>query len=318
MNRDAESDDRQFQSAIAAKWRQKARAWYWASRPFSLTAAVAPILVGSALAFREGQANPGIFILVFVACILVQVFVNLVDEYSDHAATQGQNKLLAPYKVIALEALSSKEVKYGAMLCIAIAGIIGLYLVIITGWQILIICLLSAAAAYCYSAGPRPLGSIGLGHPLVFLFMGPVMVIGSYYVQSHVFTAEALWLSIPVACSVTTILVANDLRDLEEDKAAGKTTLITLWGRGFGQWEWTILLIVAFTVPVGLATAGKFGPLVLLPFIALPQAIKALRIVWQGRERKDFMLALQLSSKLHGYLGLLLAVGVGLGYFNLL
>lgn len=299
------------------RW-QKVRVWYRASRPFTLSAAVAPVLVGSSLAFREGEANPVIFILVLVASLLVQITTNLVDEYSDHAHPEGKNKLLAPHKVIALGVLSSQAVKGGAILCSAIASLIGLYLVIITGWPLLIMCLLSLAAAYFYSAGPRPLGNIGLGHPLVFLFMGPVMVLGSYYVQTHIFSAEAAWLSIPVACGVTAILVANDLRDFEEDKAAGKRTFITLWGRGPGRWEWTLLMAVAFLTPVGLVAVGEFDLLVLLPFLALPQAVKALRAIWRGRERKDFVLALELTSRVHGYLGLWLAVGVGLGYFNLL
>lgn len=315
MNRTAKPSDKPLQGTTSKGW-QQVRAWYWASRPFSLTAAVAPILVGSALAFREKQANLEIFILVLVASILVQVASNLVDEYYDHTTTNSENKVLAPYKVIASGALSSKEVKSGAIFCFGIAGLIGLYLVLITGWPLLIVCFLSAAAAYCYAAGPRPLGNIGLGHPLVFIFMGLVMVLGSCYVQSHVLTVNAFWLSIPIACSVTSILVANDLRDLEEDKATGKTTFITLWGRGFGRWEWTLLITAEFAIVLALATIKEFGFVVLLPFLALPLAVKALRMVWQGRERKDFVMALYLSSQLHGCLGLLLAVGVGVGYFR--
>ncbi|OGO38958.1 MAG: 1,4-dihydroxy-2-naphthoate octaprenyltransferase [Chloroflexi bacterium RBG_16_57_8] len=298
--------------------RKTVGAWYRASRPFTLSAAMAPVLVGSSLAFRDGQISPVILVMVLVASLLVQVTANLVDEYSDHARPEGKDKFLAPHKVIALGVLSGKAVKRGAMLCASIASVVGLYLVIATGWPLLIICLLSLAAAYFYSGGPRPLGNIGLGHPLVFVFMGPVMVAGSYYVQTHAFAAGALWLSIPVACSVTAILVANDLRDMEEDKAAGKTTPVTRWGRGFGRWEWTVLVSVAYAVPVALLAAGKFNPLVLLPFATLPLGIKTLLAVWRGRRREDFMPALRATSRLHGYFGLLLAVGVGAGYFGII
>jgi 1,4-dihydroxy-2-naphthoate octaprenyltransferase len=305
------------QSGIPGRW-QVVRSWYRASRPFTLSAALAPVLVGSALAFREGRANLGILILVLLASALVQVTANLVDEYSDHARPEGRNKLLAPHKVIAMGVLSSQAVKRGAFLCAGTAVTIGAYLVAITEWPLLIVCLLSLTVAYFYSAGPRPLGNIGLGHPLVFFFMGPVIVMGSYYVQSHLITWDAVWLSISVGCSVTAILVANDLRDLEEDRASGKTTLVTLWGRSFGRWEWTLLVIIAFLIPVALVASGTYDLFVLLPLLALPQGVIAALAIWRGRKREDFLRALQLTSRLHGYLGLLLAVGLGSGYFRLL
>lgn len=292
----------------------KVQTWYRASRPFTLSAALAPVLVGSSLAFREGQANPGIFVLVLVASTLVQITANMVDEYSDHARPEGRNKLLAPHKVIALGIVSSQAVKRAAIFCAGIASIIGIFLVIITGWPLLIVCLLSITVAYFYSAGPRPLGSIGLGHPLVFLFMGPVMVIGSYYVQSHVFTFEALWLSIPVGCTVTAILLANDLRDIEEDRAVGKITPITLFGRLSGKREWVLLTAIAFVVLIVITLTEK-SMLILLALLALPQAVRAFKVVWRARERMDFAQALKATSMLHAQFGLLLSLGVGLTRF---
>ena len=294
--------------------RQKVQTWYRASRPFTLSAALAPVLVGSSLAFRDGRANLGIFILVLMASALVQITANLVDEYSDHARPEGKNKLLAPHKVIALGVLSSQAVKRGAIFCAGIASIIGIFLVVITGWPLLIVCLFSLTTAYFYSAGPRPLGSIGLGHPMVFLFMGPVMVIGSYYVQTHAVTAEALWLSISVGCTVTAILLANDLRDLEEDRAVGKITPVTQFGRLFGKWEWISLTVAAFLIVIAVAVAEN-SPLILLALLALPQAVKTSRVVGRARERADFALALKATSLLHGQLGLLLSIGLGLSRF---
>ncbi len=292
--------------------------WYRASRPFTLSAAIIPVLVGSALAFRQGQFSPLLFGLVVVASLLVQVGANLVDEYSDHARPGGNTKLIAPYKVIALGLLSSRAVKWGAAVCFSTAIVIGLYLISIAGWPVLVICLTSLLVAYFHAAGPRPLGSTGLGHPLVFLFMGPVMVLGAYYVQTGTFTSEALWLSLPVACTVTAILVANDLRDMEEDNAAGKITPVTLFGRLFGRCEWTLLVMASLLIVIILAvTVGK-SPLYLLSLLALLPAVRASRAVWHGRERSELALALRASAGLHGQLGLLLSVGVVLSRFILL
>ena len=302
--------------AKGSSGKNKLKAWFWASRPFTLTAAVVPVLVGSALAFRDGEFSPGLFVLVLIACLLVQIAANLVDEYSDHARPEGGEKLLAPYKVIALGLLSSRAVKLGAAFCLGTAAAIGIYLISVAGWPILVICLSSVAVTYFYSAGSSPLGSIGLGHPLVFVFMGPIMVLGAYYVQTRSFTAEALWYSIPMACTVTAILAANDLRDLEEDRSAGKITPVTLFGRLFVKWELTALVAAAFGIIITLAITGKWHLWVLLSGLAIPQAVKTLKVVWHGHDRPGLALALRSTARLHGLLGLLLACGVALGRFD--
>ena len=269
-----------------------------------------PALVGSALAFRDGKASLLLFFLILLASLLVQVTTNLVDEYSDHARPAGKEKLLAPYKVIALGQLSARAVRLGAVVFFSIATLIGIYLIWISGWPVLVICLTSAAIVYFYSAGPKPLGNLGLGHPLVFLFMGPVMVLGTYYTHTHTFPLEALWLSLAIGCTVTAILAANDLRDLEEDLMGGKTTTTTLLGRRFGRWEWTVLVGAAFILIVALVAARRTGPLALVSLLSLPQAVIAARSIWRGRQRADLTPALRATSKLHLYFGILLAIGL--------
>lgn len=293
-----------------------AKRWYVASRPFTLTASVAPVLVGSALAFSEEAARPLMFILVLTASLLVQVGANLVDEYSDHARPEGAQKMMAPYKVIALGLFSTLAVKRGAIASFAVATAIGLYIVLVTGWPILVVSLASLAVAYLYAGGPRPLGAYAIGEPLVFVFMGLIMVMGTYYVHTHTVTVEALVLSIGVGCMVTAILVANNLRDLEEDVAAGKRTLVTLWGRGIGRWLWVGLVVIGVAIPVGLAVTGSMGLLLLLPLLALPNALQAQRSLWQGSDRASLLVGLRQSALLHWRYGVVLAVGVGLARFD--
>ncbi|MBI4299630.1 MAG: 1,4-dihydroxy-2-naphthoate octaprenyltransferase [Chloroflexi bacterium] len=296
--------------------RQNVVAWYWASRPFTLSASIVPVLVGSALAFKEGRASPGLFVLALVASVLVQVGTNLVDEYADHARPEGREKLLAPYKVIARGLLSGAAVKRGAIASFGAAAVVGLYLVSVTGWPILVTCLASVAVAYLYAGGPRPLGTLGLGQPLVFMFMGPVMVMGTYYVHARALTLDVLLLSVPVACTVTAILATNDLRDMEEDRTAGKTSPVTLFGRQFGRWVCTFLVGIAFLWLLALAGAGRQGLLALLPLLALAQAVKMLRMAWRGQDRPALAVALKQAARLHGWFGLLLAAGVALSRFG--
>ncbi|MDO8579054.1 MAG: 1,4-dihydroxy-2-naphthoate octaprenyltransferase [Dehalococcoidales bacterium] len=288
----------------------KLHIWIRASRPFTLPGAIAPVLAGTALAFSEGKGNFWFFLLVLISSLLVQIATNLVDEYADHARPEGKRKLLAPYKVIALGLLSPTAVKRGAMVCFGIATAIGIYLIVHSGWPILVICLASIAVAYFYSAGTIPLGKMGLGQPLVFVFMGPVMVMGSYFVQTKSFTIDSLWLSIPMGCTVTAILAANDLRDFEEDQAGGKRTPVTTFGRNFGRWEWAILVIAAFLAVIVMA-AVKILPLTsLLSLAALPLAIVAFRLVRSGRERPQLAPALPATARFHGLFGALLALGI--------
>ncbi len=281
--------------------------WVLASRPFSLTASATPVLVGSALALRAGTFDGVRFALVLVGAVLVQVGTNLVDEYADHLRPAGRHKLAAPYKVIARGLLSPAQVRAGALATFGLATLIGLYLVWTTGWPLLALCLASLAAAYLYAGGPRPLGDIGLGWPMVFTFMGPVMVAGAYYAQAATFSAEAWLFGVPVGCLVTAILVANDLRDLEEDLAAGRATPVVRFGVGFGRFAWTFLVVGAF---LSLGLTPGFGPALLLPLAAAPLAFQTARRVWSARTRSERAEVLPRTAALHGWFGLLTAAAI--------
>lgn len=285
-------------------------AWYWAIRPFSLSASVVPIVIGSVLASRYDAFHVGLFVLMLVASMLVQSGTNLVDEYADHAQGQTPGKVLAPYKVIARGLLTAQAVRRGAIVCFGIAALIGVYLVLRTGWPLALVCLASVAVAYGYSAGPWPLGELGLGEPLVFLFMGPVMVLSSFYVYAQAVYWPVVWLSIPIGCLVTAILVVNNIRDVDEDLQHGKASLATVWGTRVAAWVFSGLLIVAFGSLVALVVSGTGAWIWLAPFLVLPQGVAIAKKVWAGRERATLHQALQGTASLHLRFGLLLAVAL--------
>lgn len=289
---------------------QRIQVWYWAIRPFTLSASVVPVIVGSMLATCYGTFDGFLFLLVLVASMLVQSGTNLVDEYADHRQEVVAHKVQAPYKVIALGLQTPAAVRRGALTCFGLAALIGVYLVTRTGWPLAVVCLASVGVAYGYSAGPLPLGHLGLGEPLVFVFMGPVMVLGSFYVQTQMLTWPAVWLSLPVACLVTAILVVNNLRDVEEDRHSGKVTLVSLWGRQTVVRLYCMLLIVAFGSLVVLVVSGVGPWLWLLPFLVLPQGLAVATLVRQGTERAVLHQALRGTAQLHLRFGLLLAVAL--------
>jgi 1,4-dihydroxy-2-naphthoate octaprenyltransferase len=291
----------------------KLKVWYLAVRPHTLSAAVVPVLVGLALVLTDGSIDILLAVLTLIACLLVQMATNLVDEYSDHDRPEGKLKMIAPYKVIALGLLSRKAVKMGAIACLGIAFLIGVYIVLVTGWPILLICVVSVIAVYFYSAGPKPLGSMGLGQPIVFMLMGPAIVLGTYYVQMQVFTLDTFLVSLALGCTVTAIMAANDIRDIEEDKIAGKNTIGTAFGLRVAVWEYILLIAAAFVIVIVLVVAEKIHPLSLISLLAIIQAVIAVRYIWNGRNRQEIASGLRATSALHWYFGLLLAIGIGVG-----
>ena len=295
--------------------RESMQIWFQAIRPFTLSASVVPVLVGSMLAVQSGVFHPFLFILVLIGSVLVQGGANLTDEYADHDVDTAQHKVQAPYKVIARGLLTPAAVLRGALTCFGLAALIGVYLVTQTGWPVAVVCLASVGVAYCYSAGPLPLGNVALGEPLVFIFMGPVMVLGSFYVQTQTLTWPAVWLSLPVACLVTAILVANNLRDADEDRLSGKTTLVHLWGRQLVVLLYFTLFLIAFASVAVLVLTGLGFWLWLAPFLVLPQAVTVARKVWQSTERPDLHQALRGTAQLHLRFGLLMSMALVLSSF---
>lgn len=284
--------------------------WFWAVRPFSLPASVVPVLVGTAVAVHVGIFDGVRFVLTLVGSVLVQIGTNLVDEYTDHVKGGSQGKLLAPYKVIALGLLSSQAVHAGALLSFGVATLIGLSLVAMSGWLLLPACAASLAVAYGYSGGPFPLGHIGLGEPLVFVFMGLLMVMATYYVQTLTLTAAALLASLPVACLVTAILVVNDLRDIDEDRQTGKTSPVSRFGREFGVGLFLVLVTGAYLIVLLWVIARPSLIPLLLVLLALPKAISTTRLITLGNDRATLNLALRGTAQLHLQFGVLLAAGL--------
>jgi 1,4-dihydroxy-2-naphthoate octaprenyltransferase len=262
------------------------------------------------MAWRLGAFQPLRFALALAGSLLVQAAVNFIDEYSDHDRPGGALKHLAPYKVIARGELTPAALRMGTAVALGLATLVGLYLVAVTHWSLLVVCLLSLAATYFYAGGPRPLGHLGLGWILVFLFMGLVMVAASVFIHTERWSWEDVRLALPVACLVTAILVVNDVRDLEEDRADGKTTPVVLWGRPFGRLAWTGLVVAAFAVVLLGGAVRLPWPQRALVLVALPLALAAARGVWGARDRARLTRALGLTARLHFLFGLALAAAM--------
>lgn len=288
----------------------KPSSWLVAARPHTLSASVVPVIVGTALAVSKGDVSWGLFALTLAGALLVQVGANLTDEVADHTATDSALKYPAPHKVIARGLLSPQQVRLGAGVCFAAATAIGVALVAETGWPLFVVCLASLLVAYGYSAGPFPMGDYAVGELLVFGFMGPVIVGGTYYVQRLELNWAVALHSLPVAALVTAILVANNLRDRKEDAEQGRRTLVTLHGDRVVRYGYLGLLLLAYAAPFAAILLGLGGPVLALPWLTIPLAARVLLWVLSAQDRDTLHRALRTTSALHFAYGMLLAAAI--------
>lgn len=285
------------------------RAWIMASRPPTLPAAIVPVLVGTATAIHTGVFKPMPFIAALIAATLIQIGTNLANDYFDYRKGADTAERLGPTRVTQSGLIPPKTVLLGTIIVFGTAALIGLYLVAVGGLPILIIGALSIAAGVLYTAGPFPLAYHGLGDIFVFVFFGLVAVMGSAYLQIETVTLATFVASLPVAMLVTAILVVNNLRDIDTDRATKKFTLAVLLGRNGTRIEFTALVVIAYIVLPMAWFAGIFSMWTMLAWLTLPMAIQVTRIVWTepGRPLNRGLVGI---GRLHLFFGVLFAIGL--------
>jgi 1,4-dihydroxy-2-naphthoate octaprenyltransferase len=262
------------------------RIWLMAARPRTLPAAVAPVLVGTALAATLGTFKPLTFIATLLGALFIQIGANLSNDYSDARRGADTEDRLGPVRVTAGGLVPPKQVLIATYVAFGLAVLVGVYLIVTAGWQILAIGAASILAGVLYTGGPRPYGYEGLGEVFVFLFFGIAAVTGTYFAQREEWAWESFALAVPVGLLATAILMVNNVRDLETDRRAGKRTLAVRLGRAKARTLYAVTVYVAFlTAPIAwLAGGEELSAWLLLPWLALPLAAPVVRSV---RNRVD-------------------------------
>ena len=261
------------------------QAWMLAARPRTLPAAVAPVVVGTALAARDGAFQPLPALACLLAALLLQIASNFANDLGDFERGTDTPERVGPLRMTTAGLLSAGDVKRGMVVVLGLAALLGVYLIVVGGWPILLVGVLSMLAAVAYTYGPIPFGYYGLGDVATFVFFGVIAVVGAYFVQAAAAGSHAapplVWIaSIPMGALVTAILVVNNVRDADTDRAAGKRTLAVALGRRGARIEYTLMLLLAYATPVVLWLAYGMGPWVLLPLLTIPLAIRHARSVW--------------------------------------
>ena len=294
----------------------RARAWMMAARPATLPAAVAPVLVGTAVAVHARHFRALPFLAALVAAVLIQIGTNFANDLFDYHKGADTTARLGPVRVTQSGLISARAVAYATALTFGAAVLVGLYLVAVGGLPILLIGLASIAAAILYTGGPWPLGYHGLGDVFVFIFFGLIAVTGTYYVQAgtvgrgpHV-SGEAIVAAVPVGLLVTAILVVNNVRDIETDRAAGKRTLAVRLGRRASRVQYALLVATAYAVPLLVWLAHVTSWSFWLPWLTAPLAYQLIRTVSTHADGPTLNRALKGTGRLNLLFGLLFAASL--------
>ena len=304
------ADDRRLGRVEAG--RRRLGATWEILRPFAYTASVIPVLAGAALAYVDGGFSLAPFLAALAGAVLLHSGTNIVNEVYD--VRQGVDTITSPRAshAIVKGRLTERSALITAAIAFALAVVVGVYLVALRGPAIVALGLLGLVGGWGYTAPPLQYKYRALGVPLVFLLMGPLMVVGTYFAVTGQWSLDALILSVPVGLLVAAILHGNEWRDISEDTRAGIVTLSSRLGKEWAHYGYVALVLGAY-ITLGLAVAFRLLPpatllaIVSLPFLA--QVVRSAELGASGQARAIAMIDLQ-TARLHLAFGALLVLGV--------
>jgi 1,4-dihydroxy-2-naphthoate octaprenyltransferase len=284
--------------------------WIGGSRPRTLPAAFAPVIVGTGLAVSAKSFNGWAALLALIVAVALQVGVNYSNDYSDGLRGTDEARV-GPVRLVGQGLAPAGEVKRAAFLSFAVAMLAGLGLVLLTQkWWLLLVGLACVAAAWLYTGGKHPYGYLGLGEIFVFVFFGLVPVIGTFYVQALTVTTSSVIAACGVGFLSCAILVTNNLRDIPGDTVSGKRTLAVRLGESRTRALYLALVIGAAICVIVLTVTYSRSAVLALASFAL--AVTPVRIVMSGARGRDLIAALKGTGTLVLVYGIVLGLGLAL------
>lgn len=294
--------------------KEKIKLWLRAVRPFSFTGSVIPVTLGAMLSMKQERFQFGYFVLSIIAIVLLHAAVNLLSDHDDYENKVDTKDSYGSSGVILENLLSSRQVRKGGIICLIAGCLIGIFLSYERGLMVLILGFIGAIGGYSYTGRPLKLKYKGFGAPLVFLLFGPLMVIGSYYVQMQYISVEAFYISIPVGLLTTAILHANDIRDIFHDKKAGIKTLSILVGIYNSKTIYYAMLLLSY-ISIIIMCIFRVLPLwSLLCLLTLPTAYNNIKVLSRCEVNVSGLITLDISTaKLQAQFSLIMIFSIVLG-----
>lgn len=278
--------------------------WILGARPRTLPAAIAPVVVATALVGADFNWLRAL--LALMVAIWLQIGVNFANDYSDGVKGTDSDRV-GPIRLVASGLATSSSVKAAAFISFALASFAGAWLAFLTSPFLILVGVVSIAAAWGYTGGKNPYGYRGFGELSVFLFFGVIATMGTYYVQTENLTLLSFIISIPMGALSCAILSINNLRDRPKDDLAGKRTIAVRVGDRNARRMYVALLMLSH-----IATLLTFIPTTLLTLLALPMSVSISRQVLSGISGKDLIPILGRTGKLQMVFATLLAIGLAI------
>jgi 1,4-dihydroxy-2-naphthoate polyprenyltransferase len=290
------------------------RVWWTLTRPHTLTAAFIPVFIGTAIALPYTKINTSLFIIMLLACLIIQAATNMINEYFDFKRGLDHEGSVGIGGAIVRDGVKPKTVLSLAFILFGIATLLGVYICIQTSWWLALIGTICMAVGYFYTGGPVPIAYTPFGEIVAGLFMGNIIILLSYYVQTLTISMESVLLSMPISILVGAILLANNIRDLDGDKENGRKTLAIIVGRNRAITILASMFIVSYLWVIVLIILKLASPWLLLVLLSIPKPIKATKGFIGKTIPIQMMPAMKATAQTNTLFGFLLSIGLVLAY----
>ncbi|ANB62086.1 1,4-dihydroxy-2-naphthoate polyprenyltransferase [Anoxybacteroides amylolyticum] len=291
------------------------RVWWRLTRPHTLTAAFVPVSIGTALAFHETNIRLSLFVAMLVASLLIQAATNMFNEYYDYKRGLDSAESVGIGGAIVRDGIAPKTVLWLAVSFFIAAMFIGIYICIHSSWWLAAIGVVCMAAGYFYTGGPLPIAYTPFGELAAGFFMGVVIILISFFIQTGSVTMVPIVVSVPIAILVGSILLANNIRDLDGDRKHGRKTMAILVGRTNAIRILAGMLIFSFAWIIGLVAFHVVSAWTLLVFLSVPKAIAATKGFIGKTKPLDMMPAMKATAQTNTQFGFLLAIGLFISHW---
>jgi 1,4-dihydroxy-2-naphthoate polyprenyltransferase len=286
------------------------KVWWRQLRPHTLTAAFVPVMIGSFTALTNSDFQISLFFAMLIASLLIQSATNLFNEYYDYKRGLDTEESVGIGGGIVRDGILPKTILNTAVSFFGIAILLGVYICMNSTWMIALIGSICMTVGYFYTGGPHPIAYTPFGELISGFFMGVVIILIAYFIQTGTVTTDIILLSIPSAILIGAIMMANNIRDLDGDKESGRKTLAILLGRDkavtFLAWMFTI----SYLWIIGLIFVTPFAFTLLLVILSIPKAIKAIKLFRGKSIAVEMVPAMKATAQVNTIFGLLVVIGL--------
>lgn len=290
------------------------RVWWQLTRPHTLTASFVPVFLGTMIAISHTSIDWLLFFAMLFASMLIQAATNMFNEYYDFARGLDNEKSVGIGGAIVRNGVAPKTVLQLAFVLYGISILLGIYICIETTWLLAVVGAVSMAIGYLYTGGPYPIAYTPFGELFSGVFMGMLIVLIAFYIQTGQITLEAILFSIPSMLLVAAIMLSNNIRDLVGDKESGRRTMAILIGRKNAVTVLLLLFIVSYLWIITLIILGLLTPWSLLVILSIKKPIHAIRIFRTYEHPLEVMPAMKDTALTNTFFGFLFAVGLLIGH----